>query len=108
MVDLATPVIGDFQDTLEAAFGSSWGWVAGHAIVLGIAALVVLVVRNREHVMAESGFGKSDMTDAAVVLALTALQYVFYAGTLEFPESTSIVLGVVGSLSLRWMVLVLE
>ena len=108
MVDLATPVLGAFQDTLEAAFGPSWGWVAGHAIVLGIAALAVLVVRNREHVMAESGFGKSDMTDAAVVLALIALQYVFYTGPLEFPEATSIVLGVVGALSLRWMVLVLE
>ena len=108
MVDLATPVLGAFQDTLEAAFGPSWGWVAGHAIVLGIAALAVLVVRNREHVMAESGFGKSEMADAAVVLALIAVQYIFYTGPLEFPEATSIVLGAIGALSLRWMVLVLE
>tara|TARA_B100000482_G_scaffold10790_2_gene7850 strand:+ start:1172 stop:1498 length:327 start_codon:yes stop_codon:yes gene_type:complete len=108
MVDLASPVLGGFQGTLEAAFGPDWGWVAGHAIVLSIAALLVLTVRNRHHIMTESGFGRSDMVDAVVVIALTGVQYVIYTSSLDFPTTTSIVLGILGALSLRWMVLVLE
>ena len=108
MVDLATPVLGGFQDSLEVAFGHDWGWVVGHAIVLSIAALLVMMVRNRDHIMTESGFGKSHMVDAVGVIALTAFQYVIYTGSLDFPASTSLVLGILGALSLRWMVLVLE
>ena len=108
MVDLASPVLGGFQGTLEAAFGPDWGWVAGHAIVLTKAALFVLIVRNRHHIMTESGFGRSDMVDAVVVIALTGVQYVIYPNSLDFPTTTSIVLGILGALSLRWMVLVLE
>ena len=108
MVDLASPLLGGFQDTLEAAFGSEWGWVAGHVIVLSLAALSVLMIRNRDHIMTQSGFGKSDMADAAGLLALTGVQYVIYTGSMDFPASTSLVLGIIGALSLRWMVLVLE
>ncbi|MEC7744444.1 MAG: hypothetical protein VYB86_04000 [Candidatus Thermoplasmatota archaeon] len=108
MVDLASPVLGGFQDTLEAAFGPSWGWVAGHAIVLSIALLLVMMIRNRDHIMSESGFGKSHMADAVVVLALVGVQYVIYTDSMDFPASTSFVLGIIGALSLRWMVLVLE
>ena len=48
-------VLGDFQDSLVDVFGSSGGWLMGHAIVLTIAILIVVSIRNREHIVNVSG-----------------------------------------------------
>ena len=36
MVDIASLILGDFQDSLVDVFGSSFGWLIGHLIVLSL------------------------------------------------------------------------
>ena len=107
MVDVASMVLGGFQDSLVDVFGSSGGWLMGHAIVLSIAILIVVSIRNRDHIVNESGFGREHFSQATAVV-LTGLQYVFYTGSLGFPETMSMVLGISGALSALWMINVLE
>jgi hypothetical protein len=45
MIDVASLVLADFQDTILAAFGPSLGWIVGHAIVL------LLVLSDRKSVV---------------------------------------------------------
>ncbi len=101
-------VLGDFQDSLVDVFGSSGGWLVGHAIVLSIATLIVVSIRNRDHIINESGYGREHFSQAIAVVLLTGLQYVFYTGSLGFPGTMSIVLGITGALSALWMINVLE
>tara|TARA_B100000965_G_scaffold201496_1_gene168223 strand:- start:10996 stop:11322 length:327 start_codon:yes stop_codon:yes gene_type:complete len=108
MVDVASMVLGDFQDSLVDVFGSSGGWLVGHAIVLSIATLIVVSIRNRDHIINESGYGREHFSQAIAVVLLTGLQYVFYTGSLGFPGTMSIVLGITGALSALWMINVLE
>ena len=101
-------ILGDFQDSLVDVFGSSGGWLVGHAIVLSIATLIVVSIRNRDHIINESGYGREHFSQAIAVVLLTGLQYVFYTGSLGFPGTMSIVLGITGALSALWMINVLE
>ena len=101
-------VLGDFQDSLVDVFGSSGGWLVGHAIVLSIATLIVVSIRNRDHIINESGYGREHFSQAIAVVLLTGLQYVFYTGSLGFSGTMSIVLGITGALSALWMINVLE
>lgn len=80
----------------------------GHAIVLSMAALIVLSIRNRDHIVNESGYGRKHFSQAMAVVLMTGLQYVFYTGSLGFPETMSMVLGITGALSALWMINVLE
>ena len=108
MVDVASMVLGEFQDSLVEVFGSSGGWLMGHAIVLSMATLIVVSIRNRDHIVNESGFGREHFSQATAVVLMTGLQYVFYTGSLGFPETMSMVLGISGALSALWMINVLE
>jgi len=108
MVDVASMILGDFQDSLVDVFGSSGGWLVGHAIVLSIATLIVVSIRNRDHIINESGYGREHFSQAIAVVLLTGLQYVFYTGSLGFPGTMSMVLGITGALSALWMINVLE
>ena len=101
-------VLGDFQDSLVDVFGSSGGWLMGHAIVFSMAALIVVSIRNRDHIVNESGYGREHFSQAIAVVLMTGLQYVFYTGSLGFPETMSMILGITGSLSALWMINVLE
>ena len=42
MVDVASMILGEFQDSLVGVFGSSFGWLIGHLIVLSVLTLVIL------------------------------------------------------------------
>ena len=101
-------VLGDFQDSLVDVGGASGGGLMGHAIVLSVAALIVLSIRNRDHIVNESGDGRKHFSQAMAVVLMTGLQYVFYTGSLGFPETMSMVLGITGALSALWMINVLE
>ena len=108
MVDVASMVLGDFQGSLVDVFGSSGGWLMGHLIVLSMATLIVVSIRNREHIVNESGYGRKHFSQATAVIFMTGLQYVFYTGSIGFPGTMSLVLGVTGALSAMWMINVLE
>lgn len=108
MVNVAQLLLGGFQESLVDVFGSSGGWIMGHAIVLSIATLIVVSIRNREHIVNESGYGREHISQATAVVLMTALQYVFYTGSLGFPETMSVVLGITGALTALWMINVLE
>ena len=108
MVDLAQLLLGGFQESLVDVFGLSGGWLVGHAIVLSIVSLIVISIRNRDHIINESGYGREHFSQATAVVFMTGLQYVFYTGSLGFPGTMSLVLGVTGALSAMWMINVLE
>ncbi len=108
MVDVASPVLGGFQDSIVDAFGATAGWWIGHLLVLGMMALCAVALQNREHIANNSGFGRSTMMDGAVTLLLIAIQYVVFTGTFGWPGGDSFVLAVICALSLRWHVLIVE
>ena len=89
MVDVASMILGEFQDSLVDVFGSSFGWLIGHLIVLSVLTLVILSIRNRDHIISESGYGSRNLAQALAVVGMTAAQYVVYTGNLGFPSTTS-------------------
>ena len=80
----------------------------GHLIVLSMASLIVVSIRNRDHIVNESGYGREHFSQATAVIFLTGLQYVFYTGSLGFPGTMSLVLGITGAISVMWMINILE
>ena len=108
MVNLAAPVLGGFQDSLDTAFGVTAGWWVGHLLVAGILALSVVALQNRHHITNHSGFGRSTLMDASATLALTAIQYSVFTGMFAWPDGISLVLAAISSLSLRWHLLIVE
>ena len=108
MIDIASLVLGDFQDTIVAAFGSTFGWIAGHIIVLLLVLSTLWIIQNRYHIQNESGWGYSNIKDISVIILLTAAQYLVYVNLLGFPGAASLGISVAGTMSLRWHILVLE
>ena len=108
MIDIASLVLGSFQDTMVTAFGSTFGWIIGHIIVLMLLISILWIVQNRNHVLNESGWGRSNLQDVSVILILTGTQYVIYTNLLEFPGAASLGISLFVTMSLRWHILVLE
>ena len=108
MVDVASPVLGGFQDNIIDAFGATVGWWVGHLLVVGILALSVVALQNRHHIANHSGFGRSTLMDATATLALTAIQYSVFTGAFDWPAGVSLALGVICALTLRWHLLIVE
>jgi len=108
MVDVASPVLGGFQDSIVDAFGATAGWWVGHLLVVGMVALCAVALQNREHIANNSGIGRSMVMDTAATLVLIAVQYVVFTGTFGWPEGESFLLAAVCALSLRWHVLIVE
>jgi len=108
MVDMASPVLGGFQDSIVDAFGSTAGWWVGHLLVVGVLALSVVALQNRHHIANHSGFGRSTLMDATSTLALTAVQYSVFTGTFAWPEGVSLALAAICTLTLRWHLLIVE
>ena len=108
MPDPASTILGGFQDSLVGAFGATAGWWVGNLLVVGILALAVVAVQNRQHMVDHSGFGRGTFQDLAVVIALTAVQYVIFTGTFNFSESVSFSLAIISTLILRWHILIVE
>ncbi len=108
MVDVASPVLGGFQNSIVDAFGATAGWWIGHLLVVGILALSVAALQNRHHIANHSGFGRSTLMDATATLALTAIQYSVFTSTFGWPEGVSLALGGICALTLRWHLLIVE
>ena len=107
MIDIASMVLGGFQDDLVLAFGDSMGWAVGHLILVTIAGLVVLGLRERDHIVNHSGMGRKQASDGMATLILAILLYYIYASTFEFDPTASVAISVTSALSLRWVVTVL-
>ena len=106
-MDLASLVLMGFQDDLVMAFGDTAGWLIGHLILLGALALAVVAVRERDHIIDHSGFDRSTILDALVVVSLTLVQYVLFTSTFGFDPEASMALAAVSSISIRWHIRVL-
>ncbi len=107
MVDLASTILGGFQDDLVTLFGETLGWIIGHSIIAIIFAVIVLGIRERNHVIENSGIGKNEAFDFGVFLLLTFALHHTFTNTFDFDSMASLGLGIVSALSLRWMVTVL-
>lgn len=108
MVDLASPVLGGFQDSLDGAFGASVGWVAGHLILVGAVALVTLAIRNRNQIVNQSGFSRDTLVDVAATGAATLLLVTIFTNTFGWPLAPALALALVSAMSLRWHILIVE
>ncbi len=107
MIDIASIVLGGFQEDLVLAFGNSMGWAVGHLILLVSIGFLVLGLRERDHIINHSGFGRKQARDGIATLSLTVFLYYIYTSTFGFDPTASVVISVASSLSLRWMITVL-
>jgi len=105
--DIASLVLGGFQDELVSVFGHTLGWTIGHTILFLFLGLMALGIRKREHVINNSGVGRREALDLGGFLILTAALYFVYTTTLDFDSVASWALAATSSLSLRWIVTVL-
>ena len=103
--DLASTILGTFQDDLVSVFGESVGWFVGHVILLTILGGMVLAVRERDHVVKHSGLGRSQAFDLTIFILLTLALFYFYSTVCGFATAPSLIVGATSSLFLRWMVL---
>ena len=107
MLDLASTILGSFQNDLVSVFGESIGWFVGHVILLATLLGMVFAIRERDHVINHSGIGRSQAIDLGVLLLLTLVLFYFYGTVCGFASAPSLILGVTSSLFLRWMVTIL-
>tara|TARA_B110000014_G_C20001450_1_gene518952 strand:- start:75 stop:401 length:327 start_codon:yes stop_codon:yes gene_type:complete len=105
--DLASTLLGPFQDDLVSVFGDSLGWFVGHAILLVTLVALVVAIRERDHVIKHSGIGRGHALDFGTFLLLTLVLFFFYSSVSGFAFAPSLAIGVVSALFLRWAVIIL-
>jgi len=108
MVDLASMLFGDFQDSIVATFGDTLGWVVGHALIVGLIALVWYTWIGRNHIRTQSAWGISDIRDIATILAVTMAQYAVYTGNFGYPDGPALAVAFAATMFARWCVNVLN
>lgn len=108
MIDLASLVLGSFQDSIESAFGASFGWLIGHMIILLFIIMLIWIIQNRNHIASDSGWGYPNLIDISVIISITLSQYFIYVNFLGFPSTASWGLAIFWTMTLRWHILVLE
>ena len=106
-MNIASTILAGFQDDLVVLFGETLGWVVGHSIPAAALATIVLAIRERNHIIQRSGFGKNELLDLGVFLLLTLSLFYIYTNVFAFETIASLALGATSSLSIRWMVTVL-
>jgi len=105
--DLASIMLGTFQSELVSVFGTSVGWLVGHAILLAALLTLVFAIKERDHIVKHSGLGRSQAIDFGVFLLLTLSLFYIYGTLIGFASGPSLVLGAISTLFLRWMVTIL-
>ncbi len=108
MVDLASPILGAFQDNLNDAFGAEMGWIFGHLLILLVIIILWQVWSNRKHIQTQSGWSKSTLSEMAILAIITLIQVVIYVNSFTFPMVESLGLAITSTLILRWFVNVLN
>ncbi|MDP6661322.1 MAG: hypothetical protein QF760_01855 [Candidatus Thalassarchaeaceae archaeon] len=107
MIDLASMVLMGFQDDVVLVFGETVGWLIGHLILLGALTITVVAIRERDHILNQSGFNRSTIWHALLIVGLTLVQYQVFTSTFGFDPLASIALAVFSSFTIRWLVIVL-
>ncbi len=107
MIDLASMVLMGFQDDIVLVFGETLGWLIGHLILLGALTMAVVAIRERDHILNQSGVDRSTIWDASLVVGLTLVQYQVFTSVFGFDPLASIALAVLSSFMIRWLVNVL-
>ena len=107
MFDLASTLLGSFQDDLVSVFGDSVGWFVGHAILLMTLVALVIAIRERDHIINHSGIGRREALDFGTFLLLTLALFFFYSSVSGFPFAPSLAIGAASALFLRWVVTIL-
>jgi len=107
MFDVASIVLGDFQASLTSVFGNSIGWAIGHSIIFICFAAIFFGIRERDHIINNSGIGKRESVDFGVFVLLTLALYFIYTSAFDFASGASWGIAAASSLSIRWMVTVL-
>jgi hypothetical protein len=105
--NLASIMLGTFQDELVSVFGASIGWFVGHAILLVTLVVLVIAIRERDHIINHSGIGRSEALDFGIFLLLTFALFFFYSSVSGFAFAPSLAIGVASALFLRWVVTIL-
>ena len=104
MVDLASMLFGDFQDSIVTTFGDTLGWVIGHALIAGLVALGWYSWIGRNHIRKQSGWGMSDLRDITTIIALTMAQYVVYTENFDYPEFPAMGVAFAATMLARWCI----
>ena len=99
--------MGPFQTDLVSLFGDSIGWFVGHSILLAALVTIVFAIRERDHVINNSGLGRAQALDLGTFLILTLALFYFYTAVCGFAAVPSLVIGATSSLLLRWIVTIL-
>ena len=107
MFDLASIVLGSFQDDLVTVFGDSLGWAIGHAILLSALYLIVLAIGGREHALKHSGIGWKQAKQGLTLLSLTVFLFYIFTSVFGFQIIASVALAGPTSVFIGWMVTVL-
>jgi len=100
-------MLGTFQDELVSVFGDSVGWFVGHAILLVTLVVLVIAIRERDHIINHSGIGRSEVLDFGIFLLLTLALFFFYSSVSGFAFVPSLAIGAASALFLRWVVTIL-
>ena len=108
MVDFASMLFGDFQDSIVATFGDTIGWVVGHALIVGLVTLVWYTWIGRNHIRTQSGWGMPEIRDIVTILAVTMAQYIVYTGNLGYPEGPALAIAFSATIFARWCINVLN
>jgi len=107
VIDLAAPVLGSFQVSLDSAFGNDLGWAIGHIVLVSALAASIYAVRERNHIIAHSGVDKQLAFDAAATLLLTLVIYWVFTAVFGFASGASVGLSFVTAISTRWMITIM-
>ena len=107
MVNIASTILAGFQDNLVVLFGETLGWIVGHSILVAALATIILAIKERDHIIQRSGFGRNEILDSGVFLLLTLSLFYIYTSIFHFESIASLALGATSSLSIRWMITVL-
>ncbi|MBA45055.1 MAG: hypothetical protein CMB31_00510 [Euryarchaeota archaeon] len=100
-VDFATPLLGDFSTQLEIAFGSTFGWLVGHLIILGIIAILIQSLRNTSLLTKNLEISSNKIKNFIGYGIAFLIQYQLFV-TFSFPISGAIITAISSTLLWKW------
>ncbi|MFL2976330.1 MAG: hypothetical protein ACJZ49_02135 [Candidatus Thalassarchaeaceae archaeon] len=100
-VDLATPLLGDFSNQLELAFGPTFGWFFGHLIILGMIAIIIQTMRKTTLLTKNFDISSAKITNFIGYSIATIIQYQIFI-TFSFPVSGAIITAITSTLLWKW------
>jgi len=100
-VDLASPLLGGFSTQLEIAFGPTFGWIAGHLLILTVLAILIQSIRNSDLLVKNFEITSNKMSNFIGYSIFFAIQYQIFI-TFSFPISGAIITALSSTLLWKW------